>query len=108
VLGRRLPGLQPSGASLVPSSRTSPRANLTEPYYRTAAELLASVTPSRTPAPRHVDSLRLHKLRNVTDRLPDPLASVVEDNVCVSGYAQATNRGRWLQFRTRTWSFTTV
>jgi hypothetical protein len=32
VLGRRLPGLQSSGASLAPSPRTSPRANPTKPY----------------------------------------------------------------------------
>jgi hypothetical protein len=32
VLGRRLPGLQPSRTSLAPSPRTSPRANLTESY----------------------------------------------------------------------------
>jgi mutator family transposase len=41
--------------------------------YRTAAELLASVTPRpprRTPARRHVDSLRLHRARNVLAKVP--------------------------------------
>jgi putative transposase len=33
--------------------------------------------PPRTPARRHVDSLQAHKLRNVTDRLPDAVASTV-------------------------------
>ena len=40
---------------------------------RTAAELLASMTPStapRPPARRHVDSLRLHRARNTLAKVP--------------------------------------
>ena len=29
-------------------------------------------------------------------------------NVRVSGYVQATKGGKWVQFKTRTWSFTTA
>ena len=39
VLGRCLPGLQPSRTWLAPSLRTSPRTNLTEPYQRPLAAL---------------------------------------------------------------------
>jgi hypothetical protein len=37
-----------------------------------------------------------------------PLAPRTTYNVRVSGYVQATRGGRWVQFRTRIWSFTTA
>jgi hypothetical protein len=37
-----------------------------------------------------------------------PLAANTTYNVRVSGYVQATKGGKWVQFRTRTWSFTTA
>jgi hypothetical protein len=37
-----------------------------------------------------------------------PLASQTKYNVRVSGYIQATKGGKWVQFKTRTWSFTTA
>jgi hypothetical protein len=37
-----------------------------------------------------------------------PLAAKTRYNVRVSGYVQATKGGKWVQFKTRTWSFTTA
>jgi Cysteine-rich secretory protein family len=37
-----------------------------------------------------------------------PLAPATTYNVRVSGYVQATKGGKWVQFRTRIWSFTTA
>ena len=37
-----------------------------------------------------------------------PPASQTRYNVRVSGYVQATKGGKWVQFKTRTWSFTTA
>jgi hypothetical protein len=37
-----------------------------------------------------------------------PLAANTRYNVRVSGYVQATKGGKWVQFKTRTWSFTTA
>jgi hypothetical protein len=37
-----------------------------------------------------------------------PLAASTTYNVRVSGYVQATKGGKWVQFKTRTWSFTTA
>ena len=37
-----------------------------------------------------------------------PLAAATTYNVRVSGYVQATKGGKWVQFKTRTWSFTTA
>jgi hypothetical protein len=37
-----------------------------------------------------------------------PLASGTTYNVRVSGFVQATKSGRWVQFKTRVWSFTTA
>ena len=37
-----------------------------------------------------------------------PLAANTTYNIRVSGYVQATKGGKWVQFRTRTWSFTTA
>jgi cysteine-rich secretory family protein len=37
-----------------------------------------------------------------------PLAANTTYNVRVSGYVQATRGGRWVQFKTRIWSFTTA
>jgi hypothetical protein len=37
-----------------------------------------------------------------------PLAANTTYNVRVSGYVQATRGGKWIQFRTRIWSFTTA
>jgi hypothetical protein len=37
-----------------------------------------------------------------------PLASGTTYNVRVSGYVQAAKGGKWVQFKTRTWSFTTA
>jgi hypothetical protein len=37
-----------------------------------------------------------------------PLAPATTYNVRVSGYVQATKGGKWVQFKTRTWSFTTA
>ena len=37
-----------------------------------------------------------------------PPASQTKYNVRVSGYVQATKGGKWVQFKTRTWSFTTA
>jgi hypothetical protein len=37
-----------------------------------------------------------------------PLAPKTRYNVRVSGYVQATKGAKWVQFRTRTWSFTTA
>jgi hypothetical protein len=37
-----------------------------------------------------------------------PLAAGTTYNVRVSGYVQATKGGKWVQFKTRTWSFTTA
>jgi hypothetical protein len=36
-----------------------------------------------------------------------PLAAKTKYNVRVSGYVQATKGAEWVQFKTRTWSFTT-
>jgi hypothetical protein len=37
-----------------------------------------------------------------------PLAAKTTYNVRVSGYVQAAKGGKWVQFKTRTWSFTTT
>jgi hypothetical protein len=37
-----------------------------------------------------------------------PLARQTKYNVRVSGYVQATKGAKWVQFKTRTWSFTTA
>jgi hypothetical protein len=37
-----------------------------------------------------------------------PLAPATTYNVRVSGSVQATKGGKWVQFRTRAWSFTTA
>jgi hypothetical protein len=37
-----------------------------------------------------------------------PLAPGTTYNVRVSGYVQAAKGGKWVQFKTRTWSFTTA
>jgi hypothetical protein len=37
-----------------------------------------------------------------------PLAAGTRYNVRISGYVQATKGGKWVQFRTRIWSFTTA
>jgi len=37
-----------------------------------------------------------------------PLAANIRYNVRVSGYVQATKGAKWVQFKTRTWSFTTA
>jgi hypothetical protein len=37
-----------------------------------------------------------------------PLAPKTTCNVRVSGYVQAAKGGKWVQFKTRTWSFTTA
>ena len=37
-----------------------------------------------------------------------PLEARTTYNVRVSGYVQAVKGGRWVQFKTRTWSFTTA
>jgi hypothetical protein len=37
-----------------------------------------------------------------------PLAAATTYNVRISGYVQATKGGRWVQFKTRIWSFTTA
>ncbi len=37
-----------------------------------------------------------------------PLAPGTTYNVRVSGYVQATKGGKWVQFKTRIWSFTTA
>ena len=37
-----------------------------------------------------------------------PLAAKTKYNVRVSGYVQATKGAEWVQFKTRTWSFTTA
>jgi hypothetical protein len=37
-----------------------------------------------------------------------PLAAKTRYNVRVSGYVQASKGGKWVQFKTRTWSFTTA
>jgi hypothetical protein len=36
-----------------------------------------------------------------------PLTAATTYNVRVSGYVQATKGGKWVQFKTRVWSFTT-
>ena len=37
-----------------------------------------------------------------------PLAAGTTYNVRLSGYVQATKGAKWVQFRTRSWSFTTA
>jgi hypothetical protein len=37
-----------------------------------------------------------------------PLAPATTYNVRVSGYVQATKGAKWVQFKTRVWSFTTA
>jgi hypothetical protein len=37
-----------------------------------------------------------------------PLAAKTSYNVRVSGYVQAAQGGKWVQFKTRTWSFNTA
>jgi hypothetical protein len=37
-----------------------------------------------------------------------PLAPKTKYNVRVSDYVQATKGGKWVQFKTRAWSFTTA
>jgi hypothetical protein len=37
-----------------------------------------------------------------------PLAPKTTYSVRVSGYVQAVKGGKWVQFKTRTWSFTTA
>jgi hypothetical protein len=78
--------------------------------------------PSRTPVDIH-RAVRYRTSRStvassaVDPKLPAnaamlaakaPLAPGTTYNVRVSGYVQASKGGRWVQFRTRTWSFTTA
>jgi hypothetical protein len=37
-----------------------------------------------------------------------PLAAGTTYNVRVSGYVQASKGGKWVRFKTRSWSFTTA
>jgi hypothetical protein len=39
---------------------------------------------------------------------PTPLAAATTYNVRISGYVQTAKGGKWVQFKTRVWSFTTA